>query len=204
MILLPDNMFVRLLDEELMTTLQNHDSDETDPIFSSARDALDGLCLPPMKSVLSDWKITSGILYYKDRAYVIPSARLAVLQQCHDHLSASHPGRFKTEELVKRDYWWPAMGAYVRRYVEGCALCQQMKADTHPTTPPLVPIDSTVIAPFTHLSMDLITDLPVSGGFDSILVVVDHGLTKGVILAPCTKTVDSAGITKLFLKHVYK
>jgi transposase InsO family protein len=52
--------------------------------------------------------------------------------------------------------------------------------------------------------MDLITDLPTSGGFDSILVVVDHGLTKGVILAPCNKTVDSAGIAKLFLKYIYK
>jgi hypothetical protein len=95
------------------------------------------------------------------------------------------------------------MGAYIRRYVEGCALCQQMKADNHLTTP-LVPIDTTAVAPFTHLSMDLITDLPISGGFNSILVVVDHGLTRGVILAPCNKTVDSAGITKLFLKYVYK
>jgi hypothetical protein len=90
------------------------------------------------------------------------------------------------------------MGAYIHRYVEGCALCQQMKADTHPTTPPLVPIDTTAVTSFTHLSMDLITDLPISGGFYSILVMVDHGLTKGVILAPCNKTVDSVGITKLF------
>ena len=30
--------------------------------------------------------------------------------------------------------------------------------------------------------MDLITDLPLSDGFDSILVVVDQGLTKGAIL----------------------
>jgi hypothetical protein len=52
--------------------------------------------------------------------------------------------------------------------------------------------------------MDLITDLPVSGGFNSILVMVDHGLMKGVILAPCNKMVDSAGIAKLFLKYVYK
>jgi hypothetical protein len=52
--------------------------------------------------------------------------------------------------------------------------------------------------------MDLITDLPISGGFDSVLVVVDHGLMKGVILTPCNKMVESAGITKLFLKYVYK
>jgi hypothetical protein len=157
-----------------------------------------------MKSALLEWKITNDILYYKDHAYVLPATRLAVLQNCHDHLSAGHLRHFTTEELIKHDYWWPAMGAYIRQYIEGCTLYQQMKADTHPTTPPLTPIDITTVALFTHLSMDLITDLPVSESFDSILVVVDHGLMKGVILAPCNKTVDSAGIAKLFLKYVYK
>ena len=39
--------------------------------------------------------------------------------------------------------------------------------------------------------MDLITDLPPVGKYDSILVVVDQGLLKGVILAPCNKTLTS-------------
>ena len=36
------------------------------------------------------------------------------------------------------------------------------------------------------------------------MVVVDHSLTKGVILAPCSKNVDAAGIAQLFLSHVFK
>jgi hypothetical protein len=52
--------------------------------------------------------------------------------------------------------------------------------------------------------MDLITDLPVADGFDSILVVVDQGLTKGVILMPCTKTITSEGVAKLLLGNLYK
>jgi hypothetical protein len=47
----------------------------------------------------------------------------AILTLHHDHLAAGHPGRFKTEELVKRDYWWPRMGTFIRKYVEGCTLC---------------------------------------------------------------------------------
>jgi hypothetical protein len=35
--------------------------------------------------------------------------------------------------------------------------------------------------------MDLITDLPLANGFDSLLVVVDQGLSKKVILVPATK-----------------
>jgi hypothetical protein len=49
--------------------------------------------------------------------------------------------------------------------------------------------------------MDLITDLPPSKGFDSILVIVDHGLTKGVILVPCSKTLSAEGVGDLIFRH---
>ena len=51
--------------------------------------------------------------------------------------------------------------------------------------------------PFAHCSMDLITDLPLSDGFDSILVVVDHGLTKGAILLPYNKMIMEDQVTNL-------
>ena len=52
--------------------------------------------------------------------------------------------------------------------------------------------------------MDLITDLPLSGGFDSILVMVDCGLTKGVILLPCNKMITAEQVANLLLENLYK
>ena len=52
--------------------------------------------------------------------------------------------------------------------------------------------------------MDLITDLPPVEGYDSILVVVDQGLSKGVILLPCNKTLTSEDTAKLLLENLYK
>jgi transposase InsO family protein len=52
--------------------------------------------------------------------------------------------------------------------------------------------------------MDLITDLPPTEGSDSILVVVDQGLSKGVILCPTTKTVTMDGIGNLLHENLYK
>ncbi len=52
--------------------------------------------------------------------------------------------------------------------------------------------------------MDFITDLPLSNGYDSILVMIDHGLTKGVIYAPCNKTIDAAITSALFLDNIYR
>ena len=36
------------------------------------------------------------------------------------------------------------------------------------------------------------------------MVVVDHSLMKGVILIPHSKTIDAAGVAKLFPHHVFK
>ncbi len=48
------------------------------------------------------------------------------------------------------------------------------------------------------------TDLPPSDGFDSIMVIVDHGLSKGVILTPCSKTGLTAEETsRLYIDNVY-
>ena len=52
--------------------------------------------------------------------------------------------------------------------------------------------------------MDFITDLPITNGYDSILVVVDQGLSKGVILLPCNKTITAEGTAKLLLENLYK
>ena len=53
--------------------------------------------------------------------------------------------------------------------------------------------------------MDFMTDLPLSDdGFDSIMIVVDHGLSKGVILIPCSKIGLTAEKTvQLFIDNVY-
>ena len=58
--------------------------------------------------------------------------------------------------------------------------------------------------PFANCSMDFITDLPISAGYDSILVVVDQGLTKGVILLSCNKAITAEGTAKLLLDNLYK
>ena len=60
--------------------------------------------------------------------------------------------------------------------------------------PPLNPIISKETLPFKQISYDLITNLPTS---NSLLVVVDHGLSKGVILCPTKKTITAEGVTTI-------
>jgi hypothetical protein len=52
--------------------------------------------------------------------------------------------------------------------------------------------------------MDLIMDLPLMERSDSILVMVDQGLSKGVILCPTTKTIMMDGIGDLLHENLCK
>ena len=104
---------------------------------------------------------------------------------------------------MQKDYWWLGMSTFLWRIILGCANCQAAKINTHPTVPGLSPLAVETPLPFSSISVDLITGLPDSHGFDSVMVVVDHGLTKGVIYCPCTKNIDAARVAQLFFAHVF-
>ena len=156
------------------------------------------------RSLVKDWKYEDGHLYYKERMYIPPEACHTLVSSLHSSSTLGHTGRFRTKTFLECNFWWPGLSTYVNQFIEGCATCQQNKVNTHPTRPPLNPIPSSSSLPFKQISVDLITDLPEVCGKDSILVVVNHGLTKGVIIIPCSKTVNAMGIAKLFFSHVFK
>jgi len=96
------------------------------------------------------------------------------------------------------------MAAFIRNYVAGCATCQQFKVNTRPTKPSLYPIPSGSTRLFGSLGMDFMIDLPFSNGFDSIMVVIDHGLSKGAVMIPTTKFgLTSEHTAQLFIDNVY-
>ena len=104
---------------------------------------------------------------------------------------------------MQRDYWWPGMSTFLHRFISGCADCQAAKVNTHPTSPRLSPLAVEHPLPFSSISVDLITGLPDSHRYDSVMVMVDHGLTKGVIYCPCTKNIASEGVAQLFFTNVF-
>jgi len=57
--------------------------------------------------------------------------------------------------------------------------------------------------PWTHISADFITKLPLAQGYDTILVVVDQ-LTKMVHFIPTTKRTSAEGLARLFRDNMWK
>jgi Integrase zinc binding domain/RNase H-like domain found in reverse transcriptase len=62
-----------------------------------------------------EWSLTDGILYFCDKVYVPDHSdlRRRVVALCHNTRIAGHAGRWKTLELVARNYWWPQMSRHI-------------------------------------------------------------------------------------------
>jgi len=77
----------------------------------------------------NEWKIEGELVLKKGKVYVLKDEKLRaeMIQLHHDILTARHGGRWKTVELVTRNYWWLGVTRNVGRYVEGCYLYQRMK-----------------------------------------------------------------------------
>jgi hypothetical protein len=52
--------------------------------------------------------------------------------------------------------------------------------------------------------MDLITQLPTSNRYDTILTIVDHGCTRAAVFLPCRMTVTGQEVAKLYYDNVYR
>jgi Integrase zinc binding domain len=123
----------------------------------------------------------------------------------HDHKTAGHPGELETYNGVRQHYWWPGLQMFVENYMQGCGICQQFKINQSPSNPAYIAIErANTTRPFARCSMDLITNLPLVEGYDSILVVVDQGLSKGVILCPCAKTIRWERTATLLQDNLFK
>jgi len=74
---------------------------------------------------LQHYGIDDEMVTYERRIYIPDSnaLKLKVAHQCHDAKVAGHFGRYKTLDLMKRNYYWPNMEEWVRNYVQTCDAC---------------------------------------------------------------------------------
>ena len=71
------------------------------------------------------WVVDQDLIQFEGHIYVPkdPQLRHDILQAHHDSTISGHPGRWKTLELVTRNFWWPGVLNYVARYVKSYDKC---------------------------------------------------------------------------------
>ena len=90
----------------------------------------------------------------------------------------------------------------VRKYVEGCDLCQRIKNRTEELAGKLK-LSKVPEKPWIHLTVDFITKLPVVAGKDVILVVYDR-LSKMTHFVVITERTLAERLARLFRDNVWK
>ncbi|QSZ34660.1 hypothetical protein DSL72_007514 [Monilinia vaccinii-corymbosi] len=149
-----------------------------DPLPLSVLDALRKGNSRYPKITLSDCQENNGLLYYRGKLYVpaLDELKAALLRLYHDSPVTGHPHRTRTFELLSRDYYWPGYYDYVSCWVRNCHSCHRAAPNRRGQEGVLrlLPIPQQA---WLHISVDFITHLPRSSGYDTIFVVVDR-LTK--------------------------
>lgn len=153
----------------------------------------------------TDWTIENdGIITNKNQIYIPPDHDLwnEIIEEHHDTTISGHPGCYKTNELITRNYWWPRIQADINKYVNACEPCQRTKVQRNKPHTPLHP-HAIPQHPWEHISADLIGPLPMTDqNHDGILVIVDR-FTKMNILIPINMEFSTMQLAENFQDHVW-
>ena len=108
-----------------------------------------------------------------NRLFVQEAERPQVIHWAHTSLLTCHPGVKRTMFIVKQRFWWTSMEKEVKEYVEACPVCARNKTSSRARMGLLQPLPIPN-RPWSEISMDFVTGLPLSRGNTTVLTVVDR------------------------------
>ena len=148
--------------------------------------------------------IKDGCVYRKGLLWIPNNKDLIrqILESEHDTKVAGHMRQDKTIVLIRRNFWWPRMNKQITDFVQSCLQYQKNKAAQHQPYGLLTPMELP-FAPWQSITMDFITDLPLSEQCDQLWVVVDR-FTKMAHFIPLPKESKSVGdLARTFAREVW-
>jgi len=128
--------------------------------------------------------------------------RAEIIQLHYNVPVVEHGGRWKTMELVTRNYWWPGVIRDIRRYVDSCDICQRMKNRTEAPVGKLK-LSEVLEKLWTHLTVDFIMKLLLVARKDVILVVCNR-LSKMTHFVATTEGTLVEELARLFRDNMWK
>lgn len=136
---------------------------------------------------------------------VVPSdadLRARLLHEYHDSQSRGHLGREKTYVALARDFYWPRMYKWIRKWTRSCEVCQHVKPALS-SQAPLRPLPVTADAK-SSVSLDFVFGFPADATGNTGAIVFADRFSKMVHLAPVTENVTSEQTAELFLDVVFR
>ncbi|KAH1034725.1 hypothetical protein GYH30_054917 [Glycine max] len=148
--------------------------------------------------------VKQGVLFYHGRLVISPNSPSIpmLLEEFHSTPTGGHSGYLRTYRRLAENLYWVGMQKKIRDFVRACDTCQRQKYAA--TTPggllqPL-PIPNAI---WEDLSLDFITGLPKSKGYEAVLVVVDR-LSKYSHFILLKHPYTAKSIAELFVKEIVR
>uniref|UniRef100_A0A8C5MFI7 Gypsy retrotransposon integrase-like protein 1 n=1 Tax=Leptobrachium leishanense TaxID=445787 RepID=A0A8C5MFI7_9ANUR len=159
---------------------------------------------PPLDQMVPSMALTAqdGFLFHHQKVFVPSTAVLSVLQYCHDSPLGGHGGKHKTLDLIHRFFWWPSLRKDTISYVTNCPVCIRAKVSHQRPQGLLQPLPVPHI-PWEDISMDFIVELPLSAGYNTVMVVIDR-FSKMAHFLPHTGIPTAAQTATLFIKEIFR
>ncbi|PNX98963.1 Ty3/gypsy retrotransposon protein [Trifolium pratense] len=144
------------------------------------------------------------VLLYEGRLVLSAQSSLIpkMLAEFHVTPSGGHSGFYRTYRRLAANVYWVGMKARVQEYVKACDICQRQKylaVSPGGLLQPL-PIPTAI---WEEVSMDFITGLPKSKGFETIFVVVDR-LSKYCHFIPLKRPCNARTVAEAFAREVIR
>ena len=107
-------------------------------------------------------------------AIVIPDALISqVLQEVHDSAFIGHLGITRTENQIRKRFYWPGVRKSVENYIKVCPTCARTKVHPNVNKVPLQSIE--IGEPFSFWTIDYMGSLPeMPRGNCHLLVIMDY------------------------------
>jgi hypothetical protein len=145
-----------------------------------------------------------GVLLYEGRLVISNKSVLipTLLKEFHETSQGGHSGFYKTYRRIAANVYWVGMKNAVQEFVRGCDVCQRQKylASTPGGLLQPLPVPDRI---WEDISMDFITGLPKSKGFEAILVVVDR-LSKYSHFITLKHPYTARTIAEVFVKEIVR
>ena len=146
---------------------------------------------------------TGNVKYHQ---ILLPQHLLQELLQSLHGTAHKHPGFPKMLQEIRQRYYYPSMAKHVKKWVEGCEECARDKRVPNATiTPELLNLPEWDLGPEDAMQIDLLPNLPSSGGYENVLTAIDV-FSRYLFAYPLTDA-SAINVAKALLdimtKHAY-
>lgn len=134
-------------------------------------------------SAVPHFSLVDGLLRYKDKIWIGSNNKLQqqLIAQMHSSPIDGHSGIPATVKCLRSLFAWLGLKKHVLDFVKSCPTCQHAKPERVKYPSLLQPLQTPSSA-WQVISLDFVEGLPLSHGYDCILVVVNSSPNTAILL----------------------